>query len=315
MRNTIKLSLLLVGAVSGSGCVYDEGLIIQNLKGTVAIPVEAATRDFVDIETGETYTVVDSKLIGPVFIGLYASVTPADTIASYPHPEIGPQYKANIQGDTYPYGGTTIGDVRFACYEFLRCKVASGRYENFDALASWFAETLQQPIVDKDGTPVLSGELIEQTCFDLLEVTTDLETRVTVGDTNGDEKIDEKDLDFQLSGDGQWFEAEFTIWQQDWYWDQNQENCEPGVDCTGPTPWAFMDSPSISTFQFTTCNPSDGFQVNWYDQNFYGGTSYRDVLNQPSTYITSDDWVSDRLESWDDTYDHVRIELNHRVTR
>ncbi len=45
-----------------SACTWDEGLTIEDLKGTVVIPREAATRTFVDAEGVET-GVTDVRLL------------------------------------------------------------------------------------------------------------------------------------------------------------------------------------------------------------------------------------------------------------
>src|SRR6476646_2403664 len=96
------LAMVLVG-----GCEYDERLLIQNMRGRVFVPVEAITRDVIKLDGSSETLGPDIKLLGPVYLGLYPSVLGANVIERYPHPEIGPQFIENVQGDTYPYGGTT----------------------------------------------------------------------------------------------------------------------------------------------------------------------------------------------------------------
>ena len=106
----------LLSAALLSGCYYDEGLTIENMTGTLVIPREAATRDFLR-EDGSVDTVTDVRLIGPVYLGMFAGVEQG--IEDYPHPSVGPQFQAGVPGDTYPYGSTTVGDIRYACFEHL----------------------------------------------------------------------------------------------------------------------------------------------------------------------------------------------------
>jgi len=296
-RSALVASILAATALSG--CGWEESLDIHNLQGTVVLPAAAGTRTLVH-EDGSSEEIKDARLIGPVYLGLYASIEPANTVATYPHPEIGPQFLAGVQGDTYPYGGTTIGDLQFACMEFFTCKVVSGRYEDFDAMVDWFTETLGETITDDSGAEVTSGEFVRQTCFDLLEVTTDEEVRLT------------GDLNFTENADGD-FEAPFTIWQQEHFWDQEQNNCTPGEDCTGFSLWGWMDAPSTLSYSFTTCDSSFGYRDTTYDNDFYGGRPQPDALNQPSTYITEGDFVAGEGFVWSNWRDKPRLVLDHEV--
>ena len=106
------------------GCYYDEGLEIDNLHGTVVLPETAAQRTIVVDGTDELVT--DVRLIGPVILGLYPAV--GNDQFGYSHPVTGPAFNSGTTGDTFPYGGTTVGDVRFACMQALTCKVSSGRF-------------------------------------------------------------------------------------------------------------------------------------------------------------------------------------------
>jgi hypothetical protein len=294
---TIAGFFLLAGAtVPSGGCGFDEDLVIENMRGKVVVPAAAATREFLRAD-GSVDVVEDVRLIGPVYLGLYPSVLPAEAVERYPHPEQGPQYIANTPGDAYPYGGTTIGDLRYACFEELACKVTSGRFLDFDALVTWFNDVLEVPITDASGAQVESGEFIRQTCYQLLDVTSDAEIQITAVDKNEDEKITEIDLDFVKRDDGD-YEAEFTLWQQEYLKDFAL--------------WAFMDSPDPGTAKFTTCNPSEGVNETEYANDFIGGRVNEDVLNLPSAYITEGDWVSDGYV-WKDVFANPELYIDFEV--
>lgn len=295
-------SVLSVGSLLplflSAGCAFDEGLVIENMRGKVYIPEAAATRELVR-EDGSVDVVTDVALIGPVYLGLYASVRPPGEIEGYAHPEVGPQYIDGTPGDTYPYGGTTIGDLRYACFEYFQCKLTSGRYVDFDDLVSWFNDTLQLEITDAAGNTVGSGEFVRQTCYALLDVTTDAEVNVTATkDLNEDGKLDEMDLDFRPTGDG-FYEADFTIWQQEYLQDFSL--------------WGFMDAPSSLSYIFSTCDPEQGVQENEYTSNFFGGRVHPDVLNQPAQYITEGDWVVTEGFVWKDVQDVPELYIDFEV--
>jgi hypothetical protein len=294
--------LLLVGlpavSLGSAGCAYNEGLIIQNMRGTVHIPGDAASRTIVSEDGTETVIEHDLRLLGPVYLGLYPSVQPANMAERYPYPEVGPQFKEDVPGDTYPYGGTTVGDLRFACFEFLTCKVTSGRFADYQDLVDWFA-LIGTPLLDAADVEVTDGEFVRQTCYDLLNATTDDEVRITAyEDRNGDGEIGPADLDFVYDESNDEFVGEFTLWQQEMFWDQAQENCTPGVDCTGFSLWGFMDAPSAESYTYSTCEAAQGLQMQVYNQDFNGGRSWNNVLNFPSNYITTGDDVSSEPFVW-----------------
>jgi len=206
---------LLMGLALSAGC-YDEGLVIRDLVGEVRLPKEAATFEFTRpalddngdpiTEPGsgdpvfETEEVTDVRLIGPVYIGLYASVR--EDLFSYPYPETGPVTGAVTVGDTYPYGGTTIGDFRYACYEFFQCKMVSGRYASFEGILEWWNDVVGDPVVDAGGDVVEVADAFRDTCYQLRRWTSDAEARLTVtSDRNGDGELDAGDLDFVEDGD------------------------------------------------------------------------------------------------------------------
>lgn len=323
-------SLLVAGValVGSSACRYEEGLLIENMKGTVIVPREAATVTWVDGDGNEN-EVTDVRNIGPVYIGLFADIEEANVVANYPHPSVGPIFQDGIQGDTYPYGGTTMGDLRFGCFDALTCKMTSGRWESYDAIVEWFNDTLGIPIVDADGRKVENGEYFRQTCFDLMEVTSDLEVMLMPQDRNGDEKVNALDLDFVENADGD-FEGTFTLWQQDFFWDQDAEEksgCTPGLDCPAFKLWAFMDGPGGNDASFATCDNSDfvGFEVEEYNHDFFGGRAMENVLNQPDSYVGEGDWVAnqfldgnelvDGFYEWQNRFDRPTIRLGYEVTQ
>lgn len=291
----------LVGLVAG--CSYNEGITIRDLTGKVILPEEAGTRTFFYAD-GTEETISDPRLIGPVYLGLYSGV--AQGGHAYPHPVQGPAVVEGKEGDTYPYGGTSIGDFRFPCLQYLQCKVTSGRFVTFDHMVEWFNETLELPITDAYGDTVESGDYIAQTCFDLLDYATEEEIRLTVTeDKNEDGALDELDLDFVQQDDGT-FVAEFIIRQQEYF-----ENEESGQ---GFSLWGWMDAPDENSNLFTTCDSSGGFLESEYAANFYGGRPQRDLLNFPATYITSGDWVASEAYVYSSPDDeNVEITLGLQV--
>ncbi|MBW1881605.1 MAG: hypothetical protein JRJ84_24875, partial [Deltaproteobacteria bacterium] len=114
----MRRALLIIAIASAiAGCTYNEGLEIHNIQGRVVLPEEVGSR----VTDSGNEIIDDARLIGPVYLGLYPSVRSG--LREYPHPEVGPVFQQGTPGDTYPYGGTSIGDIRYACMEFLVCKV------------------------------------------------------------------------------------------------------------------------------------------------------------------------------------------------
>jgi hypothetical protein len=291
-----SFKLLVVPLLLQGGCAFDEGLEVETMSGTVVVPRAAATRTFTK-EDGSEETLTDVKLIGPVYLGLFSSVE--NGIERYPHPSVGPAYQEGQIGDTYPYGGTTIGDFQFACVEFLTCKVTSGRYQDFDEMVSWFNDTVGETITNSFGLPVDTGEYLRQRCYEILDVTSDDEVRLTnTRDKNEDGVIDSGDLDFVENADGD-FEAKFTMYNQDFL--------------SGFSLWGWMDSPSSKSYKFSTCNPAQGYQHIEYNENFMGGQAWRDLLNRPSDVITEGDWVSGEAHIYQSVEDEVVLRLDYLV--
>jgi hypothetical protein len=311
MRNLLCISAL----VAMAGCAYDEGLVINNLRGTVRLPAEAAQGQLFDAN-GDPQEVEDVGFIGPVFLGLYSEVAPPLSLEDYPHPARGPQFEPGVPADSYPYGGTTVGDFRFSCFTDMICEVVSGRFVDFDDLLDFYAAA-GDPVFDEFGAEVMDGEYYRQTCFELLDVQSDREVRLTAEDRNDDQVVDEMDLDFVRDGDS--YVAEFTIWQQEHFWDQSVEDCEPGVDCPAFWLWGFMDTGDIEgaggAGDFTTCNTGEGSPsgVNQYDANFQGGAPFRDILTRPAERITRGDYVSTTSFQWNNVFDQPELVIDFKV--
>lgn len=277
-----------------AACGFNERMIIEDMTVRVVVPREAATRI---MPNGEEVT--DVRLIGPIYMGFYADVR--DDVFGYAHPSIGPVFNNQVGGDAYPYGGTSLGDIRYPCVEFLVCKVISGRYVDFDEMVDWFADYYEDPIVDSRDREVTTGEYIRQTCYERMRITDDSEIRLTVTeDRNDDGKLDHLDLDFVENADGD-FEAEAKIWQQEFF--------------EGFQLWGWMDSPGQVTGRFNTCNPAEGFWDQEYDNNFRGGRPFRDLLNFPSRYIQDTDWVASEGQPFMNWDDEVVLVLDHEVNQ
>lgn len=313
MNTTHTSVLLLATSLVASGCAFDEGLIIENLRGSVSIPVEAASRTIQDEQGNFIEIQADPRLIGPVYLGLYSKIEPAFVIEDYPHPEFGPQFQPGQAGNAFPYGGTTIGDLRFSCLPSLSCRLTSGRFEDWDSIVDWF-KALDTPLTDANGLEVPNGEYLRQVCYDFLNVTSDAELRVTAyEDRNNDGAIDALDLDFQRDGD--YFVADFTMYQQELFYDQDQQDCTPGRDCRGFSLWGWMDSPARSDLKYTTCSEDAGFglTITEYNIRFDPGAAPPTVLNFPSQYIAGGDYVSSEPFVWSDIYDEPDLVLDYEV--
>lgn len=274
-----KMALGFALLLSG-GC-YDEGLEIFDLDGTITVPRDAATRE-VTLPGESPKTITDVRLIGPVYVGMYASVD--YNYYDYPYPEV------QADGRVYPYAGTSVGDFRNACMEFFSCRVLSGRYENYDDLVGWFADDLGFTIQNAIGDQVVSGEQIRSECLDLLFYASDQEIGI-IGD-----------LDFEENEDGD-FVADYRIWQANYR--------------EGASVWAYMDPPlsqaaGTDAFTFSTCGSDQGsYDENTYDRQYEVGSVDRDVLNVPTvlpgTYVPKETYI------WNDPYALGDIVLDFKV--
>jgi hypothetical protein len=277
-------------ALSGCGS-FDEGLRERDLTGVVRIPVEALTAlELVDpdgtpiVQDGFTLDeegtpVMDITdqlgLIGPVYIGGFPSVEEGDY--DYPHPEMGPILDEDRPGNTYPYGGTTIGRFDYACYKQLACKVVTGRYDSFQSIIDFFSGVVQEPIIAPDGTEVLSGATYQEHCFSTEYVTSDDELSFVDDNPNEDVSPYFKPY-FRLNGEGTHYEADVTIPQALFIEDMEL--------------WGWVDMPS-ARYNFTTCDSDAGTQYRRYTEQFMEGSSYPDLLNYPGIYIDEGDWVAE----------------------
>ncbi len=269
--------LLMIGVVLASGCTFDEHLPEVDLNGTVVVPREAATRILSDPATGTSREVTDARFIGPIYLGAYASITEDDF--PFPHPEIGPVIGGDQDGNTYPYGGGTVGRFDFACFEDLACRITTGRFKDFDDVIDFFENTLDDPIVDEYGNIVDSPDYFRSYCYELLEYTADYELAfVSEADRDHDGKVanSEITLDFEENADGD-FEAAFDMWQVTYY---------PQTKI-----WGWMDAPS-EKYTFSTCDPDRGQRNTRYSNDYYYGSNYTDLLNFPSKYIFENDYVA-----------------------
>lgn len=318
MRNA---NLALVALALGAGCRWEEGLIIENMTGMVVIPREAASRT-IDLPGEDPVDITDIKLIGPVYLGLFPGVESG--LQKYLHPEMGPVYQDGVPGDTYPYGGTTLGELRFGCLEYLQCRMTSGRFQDWDDIVEWYNRVQpDDPMVDDQGQPVTTGDYLQQICYQKLEITSDYEARIVAAeDVNGDDAIDALDLDFvELSdadaayldglsendapieaGD---FAGRFTLWQQEYF--QNDE------DGTGFSLWGWMDTPGTLNYQYSTCFNGGGYFDGEYNVNYYAGAAYPDLLNTPSKYIAAGDWVTGSAWTYSAVDDEVVLVLDYEV--
>jgi len=271
----------LGAVVLATGCQYQETLSNYDLKGVVRIPKDMAAVTMSDL-TGESWTIEnDPRAIGPVYLGVYASID--DSLYDYPHPSWGPVLDASKGGDTYPYGGTSAGRFAWGCYQASVCKTISGRYDNYQSVLDFFRDQVHQPITDDEGNEITSATEYQERCFLIEKVTSDDELDL-VGP-----------LEFEDMGD--YFEAPAEI-MHTWF--------EPGVSV-----WGFADMPSAA-FTFSTCNPSGGDYHSYYNERYYKGTNYRDVLNYPGNYIGEGDLISAVPEVMDSPDQEFTLELGYK---
>jgi hypothetical protein len=255
-------SNLTVLALLAAGCTFDEDVGRVDLVGTIRVPKEAASFVLRDTETGEEVTVTDPRGFGPVYVGVFPSVQ--EGLFEYLHPEMGPIVDAEYEGNTYPYGGTTVGHFLPGCYEELACKMVSGRYTSYSDILDFFANVIEEPINGPGGEEVGSDEEYQERCFDVFEVTSDYEVGLVA-----------QEHDFVEDGD--YYVADVEVLNVDMH--------------EGMQVWGWIDMPS-PTFSFATCSTGDGQYYYEYDEQFYWGTNHPQLLNYPSTYIDAGDWVA-----------------------
>ncbi len=276
------------------GCANPEVINDGDVEARVVIPKLAATRTVVSaidpdgdgVYQYETRELTDVRLLGPVYVGAYGAI---DTISfRYPHPTMGPIIGGGI-GDTFPYGGETVGRLDFACYELVSCKVTTGRFKDYSDLLDHFRNNLGIPMKDGFGSEVVSPEAMRAWCYDYFSATSDTEMSF----------IGEDVLDFTEDGDN--YVADITL---------HHTNRVDGMSL-----WGFMDAPELNVDQidvngaFTTCGQTYGRSVDEYNSEFTEGGSFFDILNRPSTYIQYEDWVSDGLTTVAFDADMVQTEV------
>ncbi|MCB9779464.1 MAG: hypothetical protein H6742_12935 [Alphaproteobacteria bacterium] len=270
----------IVGSLSlSAACTYTEDLGMADLRGTVRVKKEDATITLTNL-AGEIWEVTDPRAIGPVYVGVYAGLD--DSLYEYPHPEWGPVL-GDGAGDAFPYGGGTVGRFAWGCYEATVCKTVSGRYDSYQSVLDFFKDELRSPLTDAEGNEITSAIEFQEKCFQAEYVTSDGELDI-VGDT-----------DFVENGD--YYEAEIQILGT---------RFEPGV-----TVWGFIDQPD-ETFSFSTCDDSDGDYNAYYDERYYKGTNFEEVLNFPGEYIRNGDLVSDTAAVVDDPEQPFTIEFGFK---
>ena len=264
----------------------------------LANPKAAATRQGKandDPSDYSTVEVTDPRLLGPIYIGSFGGLD--TTSRPYPFPKQGPII-AGQEGNSFPYGGTTVGHLDFACYQALACKVTTGRFEDYADLLDYFANVLHRPVKNNSGDALTVDQATEfqQYCYDYYYVTSDAEMSF-IGVDN---------LSFTEDGDD--YVADFTLFHTFYK--------------EGMMVWGLMDAPLIKpdaielAGTFSTCQPAvdpnattgNGIRnIYWYDQTFAEGASYSNVLNYPTQYLDVDDWVSSGVEV---TSDSETITLN-----
>jgi hypothetical protein len=249
-----------------SGCAFEEtALQHEDIIGTVRLPKAAVQLTLIDDETGEERIVEDTRAIGPVYLGAYPSVK--EGLYPYLHPEMGPILETDTPGNTYPYGGTTVGRFDWACYESLQCKIVTGRFENWDDILEFFADTLESPVTDSQGEEVMTGTEFQEYCYEVMYYTNDDEVSFVT-----------EEPDFEWSSDGEYLEAEVNLLHT--------------LYMEGMAIWGWVDMPTASG-DFSTCNPNDGEYHSYYADQFYAGANYDNLLNFPGLRIDEGDWIVD----------------------
>lgn len=278
MQDTPKL-LLAAGLLAGC---YQENLPIADLKGKVKIPKEASQITLYDEETASEITIDDPRALGPVYLGSFPSVRTGDF--AYSHPEMGPILTDELPGNTYPYGGSTVGRFDWACYQSLICKVPTGRFETFDEIIEYFNSVVMQPITDSSDQDVTSAEAFQERCYDVLYITSDEELAFLNGG-----------LDFELEGD--YYVADAEILHSKY--------------AEGMAVWGWMDAPSKS-YEYSTCDSENGWYFSRYSENYYTGTNYYDVINYPSLYISLGDWIAEEGATITDPDQEFELTLGYK---
>jgi len=270
-------NLAFLATAALAGCGFDESLPEIDITGRVVVPRAAATRTVTDDEGVES-EIVDVRLIGPVYIGAFPDVV--EGAFDYPHPTMGPILDEAYPGDTYPYGGTSVGRFDFACYESVACQVTTGRFSSFEQILEYFNEWADDPVLDQYGEEVTSAKYYEQYCFwYYYDTSYDEFGFLAVDQDEEGEWVPAPDFVENEDGD---FVAEFSM--------------PHTLYVEGMKLWGWVDNPS-QAYTFSTCDSDRNGPARYdYDMYFTAGGSHQDVLNYPSLYIYEGDWISS--EPW-----------------
>jgi hypothetical protein len=276
-------SITLIAALMATGCAFDENLPEVDLSGVVRLPAAITQFNYQEDPTldADPTVIDDVRGIGPVYLGVFPSVQ--EGLYDYPHPEIGPVLTAAQEGNTYPYGGTSIGRFDWACYQQLKCKIVTGRFTSYDDIIDYFANKLNTPIEDQLGNEVLGGTDFQERCFEVLYMTGDYE--LLFADT---------ETDFNLDSSGEYYEAEIEI--------------PHVIYAEGMSVWGWVDMPS-QTYEFSSCDPDVGEVQNYYNDSYDIGTNSIDLLNYPGNYIDSGDWVVQEAAIINNPADQFELEI------
>jgi hypothetical protein len=277
---------LLLSAVAG--CAYTEDALEHfDIPVKVKIPKELVSFPMSNDE-GESWVIEgDPRSIGPVWLGSFPGVK--DDLFDFPHPEIGPVLSAAGEANTYPYGGTSVGRPDFGCYQQLLCKIVTGRYSSYDDAIEFFRDEVRQPITNQFGEEVTSGIEFRERCYEIMYLTSDEEVAF----------VDDGKVDFEDMGDH--FEAQGTLWHS--YWRE------------GAVAWGWMDAPSQS-FNFGSCDANQdaqaGWQVFYYDEQYYTGQVPVNLLNFPSRYIQLGDLIVEDAPEITDPTKEVTVDITFK---
>ena len=278
MRHTIPV--LIVASLSA--CTWNEELTNYDLKGKVRLPKEAASFLYID-DKGVEHNIADPRAIGPVYLGAFPSVREGDF--AYPHPEMGPIITEAFPGDTYPYGGGSVGRMAWGCYESTVCRMVTGRFSGFADIVDWYNNVLgpldgdlnELDIVDPDGNVVTSDEEYRERCYDFLYYTSDSEVEFVPPDDSASTVANYLDFHEETDDDGDFYVADVDL--------LHVKMVE------GMQIWGWVDMPTAK-FNFASCDSTNqGRFAQQYDEYYPMGAAYGNLLNYPSLYIDVGDWV------------------------
>lgn len=257
--------VVLASAFALLGGCFDEPIREVDLVGTVRISASA---------------VPDVRDIGVVYVGVYPGWS--DDVLGYAYPTMGPVVGSARLGDTYPYGGTTIGSFAYACYQALKCEVVTGRYATLEDLVCAHGLTAEGATEDCSCSPGDDGSFVIDEgsgCLSPDDFWTDCADYYGFTDPEELDFVGKERLAFEKVEDGgeEFWEAEYRIWHV--------------VPFANAVLYAFADNDG------TSCNPEGGSINRKRDRDggqfFYEGTHFNDVLNFPDKYLTSGDVLSE----------------------